>query len=205
LSLLSGKPTPGSSPGTVLIQPGEPTEFDPRYFEDGITVLIAQPGANPFDAMAGHKTLAYWSRLRTLRQAASVRGAGAGEAIWLNVSNHLASGAISNLFLVKDGQLLTPIARGEESEKGLPAPVLPGITRAAVIELAEGLGVTVKRQMLSIDDLLDADEVFLTNSSWHILPVSRVEKSPIGQGKAGDLTRRLRTDLLKLIERETSE
>lgn len=199
LSLLSGKP--GAAPGTVLIQPSEPTEYDPRYFEDGITVLIAQPGANPFDPLTGHKTLAYWARLRTLRQAAT---AGAGEAIWLNVSNHLASGAISNLFLVKEGQLLTPIARGEESEKGLPAPVLPGITRAAVIELAEGLGVTVKRQMLSIDDLLDADEAFLTNSSWHILPVSRVEKSPIGQGKAGDLTRRLRTDLLNLIERETS-
>lgn len=204
LSLLSGKPgvSPGTAPGTVLIQPGEPTEYDPRYFEDGITVLIAQPGANPFDAMAGHKTLAYWARLRTLRQAAT---AGAGEAIWLNVSNHLAGGAISNIFLVKDGQLLTPIARSEESEKGLPAPVLPGITRAAVIELAEGLGVTVKHQMLSIDDLLDADEAFLTNSSWHILPVSRVEKSPIGNAKAGDLTRRLRTDLMNLIERETSE
>lgn len=204
LSLLSAKQGagPGATPGTVLIQPGEPTEYDPRYFEDGITVFIAQPGANPFDALAGHKTLSYWHRLRTLRQAAT---AGAGEAIWLNVSNHLASGAISNIFLVKEGQLLTPIARGEESEKGLPAPVLPGITRAAVIELAEGLGVTVQRQMLSIDDLLDAEEVFLTNSSWQILPVSMVEKSRIGSGKAGDLTRRLRTDLLNLIERETGQ
>lgn len=194
-------PGSGDAPGTVLIQPTEPTEYDPRYFDEGITVLVAQPGANPFDAMAGHKTLAYWPRLRVLRQAASVQ---AGEAIWLNVSNHLASGCISNVFLVKEGQLLTPIARGEEADNALPAPVLPGITRAAVIELAEGLGVTVKRQMLSIDDLLEADEVFLTNSSWHILPVSKIEKAPVGEGKAGDLTKRLRTDLLNLIERETS-
>jgi branched-chain amino acid aminotransferase len=203
LSMLSGQPprNPGVA-GTILIQPTEPTEYDPRYFDEGITVLVAQPGANPFDALAGHKTLAYWSRLRTLRQAASV---GAGEAIWLNVSNHLASGSISNVFLVKEGQLLTPIARGEEADNTLPAPVLPGITRAAVIELAEELGVTVKRQMLSIDDLLEADEVFLTNSSWQVLPVSKVEKSPIGACKAGDLTKRLRADLLDLIERETTE
>ncbi len=199
LSLLATSGKPDDAPGTVLIQPTEATVYDPRYFEEGITVLVAQPGANPFDALAGHKTLAYWARLRTLRQAAT---AGAGEAIWLNVSNHLASGCISNIFLVKDGQLLTPIARDEEVENSLPAPVLPGITRAAVIEIAEGLGVTIKKQMLGIDDLLDADEVFLTNSSWQVLPVTKVEKSVVGAGVAGELTKRLRGELLELIEKE---
>ena len=202
LSMLSGGSPPKAPAGTVLIQPTEPTVYDPQYFEKGVTVLVAPPGANPFDPLAGHKTLSYWARLRTLRQAAS---AGAGEAIWLNVSNHLASGSISNIFLVKEGELLTPIARGEEADKALPAPVLPGITRAAVIELAEKLGVTVHKRMLSIEDLLGVDEVFLTNSSWRILPVSTVEKSPIGNGQAGDLTKRLREDLLNLIEQETSE
>ncbi len=201
MSMVSGETPPSTPTGTVLIQPTEPTEYDPKYFDEGITVLIAQPGANPFDPMAGHKTLNYWGRLRTLRQAAS---AGAGEAIWMNISNHLAGGAISNLFLVKDGELLTPIARGEEVDKSLPAPVLPGITRAAVIELAEGLGITVRKQMLAIDDLLEADEVFLTNSSWHVLPVSRVEKAEIGNGKAGEMTKKLREALLELIEEETA-
>jgi len=201
LSLLSGRPPQAASVGTVLIQPTEPTEYDPKYFEEGITVLIAQPGANPFDALAGHKTLNYWGRLRTLRQAAST---GAGEAIWLNITNHLASGAISNVFLVKDGELLTPIARGEEADKSLPAPVLPGVTRAAVIELAEGLGIKVRKRMLAIDDLVGADEVFLTNSSWQVLPVSRVEKAEIGDGKAGEMTSRLRGALLELIEEETT-
>lgn len=201
LSLLSGGASETSPVGTVLIQPTEPTEYDPKYFEEGITVLISRPGANPFDPLAGHKTLSYWGRLRTLRQAAS---AGAGEAIWLNITNHLASGAISNLFLVKDGELLTPIARGEEADKSLPAPVLPGVTRATVIELAEGLDIPVHRRMLGIDDLLGADEVFLTNSSWRVLPVSRVEKSQIADGRAGEVTTRLRGALLELIERETA-
>ncbi len=214
LTVTPGSPgSPGSSPqqpggasastptGMVLIQPTEPTQYDPKYFDEGITVMIAPPGANPFDAMAGHKTLNYWGRLRTLRQAAS---AGAGEAIWLNITNHLASGAISNLFIVKDGELLTPIARDEEVDKSLPAPVLPGVTRAAIIELAEGLGIPVHRRMLGIDDLLEADEVFLTNSSWRVLPVSRVEKSQVGDGKAGTMTTRLRGTLLELIEEETA-
>jgi branched-chain amino acid aminotransferase len=213
LSMLSGRSSQGgtggvsggasgvNSGGTVLIQPTAPTQYDPKYFQEGITVLIAQPGANPFDPLAGHKTLNYWGRLRTLRQAAS---AGAGEAIWMNISNHLAGGAISNLFLIKDGELLTPIARGEEVEKSLPAPVLPGITRAAVIELAEGQGITTHKRMLSIDDLVEADEVFLTNSSWQVLPVSRVEKAEVGDGKAGEITTRLRGALLELIEKETA-
>lgn len=200
MSMLAGGGSGGTA-GTILIQPTEPTQYDPKYFEEGVTVLVAQPGANPFDPLAGHKTLNYWGRLRTLRQAAS---AGAGEAIWMNITNHLAGGAISNLFLVKDGELLTPIARGEEIDKSLPAPVLPGITRAAVIELAEAKGITVHKRMLSIEDLIEADEAFLTNSSWHVLPISKVEKSELGNGKTGEMTKQLREALLALIEEETS-
>ncbi len=199
ISLLrdAAEKTPGL---TVLIQMTPPTAFDPAAFEKGVTVLIAPPLANPFDPLAGHKTLSYWGRLRVLRQAASV---GAAEAIIRNVSNHLASGAVSNLFLVHDGRLLTPFARGEETRGALPAPVLPGITRAAIIELAEKEGLTVERRMLSIDDLLQAQEVFLTNSSWFVLPVTRVEKHTVGEGTPGPITTRLREALLTLFHTET--
>jgi len=186
---------------TVLVIASPPTEYDPAYFEDGIRVVIAPPGANPFDALAGHKTLSYWGRLRTLRQAAA---AGAGEAIWLNVTNHLASGAVSNVFLVKEGELLTPYARGEEVQGALPAPVLPGITRQAIIELAQERDLTVHRRMLSVEDLLDADEVFLTNSSWLVLPVSSVERKTIGEGKAGPITKELKQALLERVQTETA-
>ncbi|MEX2212946.1 MAG: aminotransferase class IV [Phycisphaeraceae bacterium] len=184
---------------TLVITPTEPTQYDPAYFERGIMVLIAPAGANPFDALAGHKTLSYWGRLRTLRQAAAL---GAGEAIWLNVTNHLASGAVSNLFIVKDGELFTPIARGEEPDGGLPAPVLPGVTRATVLELAHRSGIKCHKQMLTVDDLLGADEVFLTNSSWQVLPVSKVERQAIGEGSVGEVTTALREGVLELIEKE---
>ena len=196
---LARRPEPAPPAQTVLVVAVPPTVYDPAYFEKGISVLVAPPLANPLDPLSGHKTLAYWGRLRTLRQAA----AGAGEAIWLNISNHLASGAVSNLFLVKAGTVFTPLARGEEVKGALPAPVLPGITRAAVLQLGAELGIEARRQMLAIDDLLDADEVFLTNSSWQLLPVTRVEKKPIGDGQVGPWSRRLRAALLDQVEQET--
>jgi len=183
-------PEPGDEPQpTIAIVPAPPTHYDPQYFEQGISAMISPDRANPLDALAGHKTLNYWGRLRTLRLAAA---AGAGEAIWLSVTNHLASGAISNLFLVKDGILQTPIAQGEEIDGSLPSPVLPGTTRKACIDAAMSLGMTVERKMLTIEDLLDADEVMLTNSGWDVLPVTRVEKNTIGDGTVGEVARQLR-------------
>lgn len=187
---------------TVCVQASEPTSFAPGYFDQGVRVRLYGQGANPFDITAGHKTLNYWARLRSLRQAAA---SDCAEAIWLSVTNHLASGAVSNLFLVKDGELLTPIARGEEKAEALPAPVLPGITRQAVIELAESRNITVRKQMLTVEDLLDADEVFLTNSNWKVLPVVAVEQKDIADGQVGTVTRSLREALLQAVEDETAD
>lgn len=186
---------------TVCVQASEPTAFAPGYFDQGVRVRLYGQGANPFDITAGHKTLNYWARLRSLRQAAA---ADCAEAIWLSVTNHLASGAVSNLFVVKDGKLMTPIARGEEKPDALPAPVLPGITRQAVIEVAEAQGVAAEKRMLTVEDLLEADEVFLTNGNWKVLPVVAVEQKDIANGKVGPLTQQLRQAVLALIETETS-
>lgn len=186
---------------TVCVQASEPTAFAPGYFDQGVRVRLYGQGANPFDITAGHKTLNYWARLRSLRQAAA---SDCGEAIWLSVTNHLASGAVSNIMLIKDGELLTPIARGEEKPEALPAPVLPGITRQAVIDAAEAQGITVKKQMLSIEDLLEADEVFLTNSNWKVLPVVAVEQKDIADGKVGPITQSLRQAVLAMVESETA-
>ncbi len=187
---------------TVAIVPSEPTAYAPEYFTQGITVVIHGPAASPFDDNAGHKTLNYWSRLRSLRRAAA---AGAGEAIWLNITNHLASGAVSNLMLVKEGRLLTPFARGEEVPEALRAPVLPGVTRATVIELAHQHGIEVVRKMLTVEDLLEADEVLLTNSGWGVLPVTQVEQRKIADGQVGEMTTQLRLGLNAMFVAETAD
>ncbi len=105
---------------------------------------------------------------------------------------------MSNIFLVKNGELLTPIARGEEVKGGLPSPVLPGITRGAVMEYAAARQMACRRVMLSVEEMLGADEVFLTNSSWGVLPVVSVvglgEKKAIGDGVPGRVTGELREE-----------
>ncbi|MCA9299890.1 MAG: aminotransferase class IV, partial [Phycisphaerales bacterium] len=87
--------------------------------------------------------------------------------------------------------LFTPPARGEEERGAMPSPVLPGVTRRAIFEYASDHDLEIRRQWLTIDDLLRADEVFLTNSSWTILPVRAVEGHEIGE--PGPVTRMLRT------------
>lgn len=208
LSMLKASPD-GSGPTeamavrqTVALVPQPPTTYDPAFFTRGVTVTLHGPAANPFDETAGHKTLNYWQRLRALRRAA---GAGAAEAIWLNVSNHLASGCVSNLLLVKNGELLSPYARGEEEPGALPAPVLPGVTRDVLFELAPAAGLKVVRRMLTIDDLLDAEEVMLTNSGWGVLPVVRVEQREIGAGAVGPATLALREAWEATVESETTK
>lgn len=206
-SLEGAAPPPSRVDPTILIVAQPATQYPPEMFERGISAVIGDARINPLDPMSGHKTLTYWGRLRELQAAATKH---AGEAILFMVSNHLAGGCVSNIFLYTGGSLLTPIARGEEElvagqgshsagdiprlQTGalLPSPVLPGITRQWVADWAADQQVPTIRRMLTIDDLLAADEVFLTNSSWGVLPVVQVEQEQIGSGAVGGLTADLR-------------
>jgi branched-subunit amino acid aminotransferase/4-amino-4-deoxychorismate lyase len=190
---------------TVLVVAQPATEYPADFFERGVAVTLADLKVNPLDPMSGHKTINYWGRLRELQIAA---GKKAGEALVFQVTNHLAGGCVSNAFIVKDGRLLTPIARGEEAEVAaegdpeahagavMPSPVLPGVVRRLVMEAAKERGIEVDRRMLTIHDVLGADEVFLTNSSWGVLPVVKVEREAIGDGVVGMVTKRVREAVL---------
>ena len=172
-------------------------------FERGVLVTLAEMRVNPFNPLEGHKTLSYWARLRELQAAAAKR---AGEALVFTITNHLAGGCVSNAMIVKDGVIHTPIARGEEEQEAtrsggtgvpIPSPVLPGVTRRIVTRLAGEVGIEVRRRMITIHEILSADEVFLTNSSWGVLPVTRVESQSIGSGEVGEVTRRIRGEWLR--------
>ncbi len=173
----------------VVIACHEATNYPPEMFEKGVPVVLADGRVNPLDPLAGHKTIQYWQRLRELQNA---HAKGASEALVFQVTNHLAGGCVSNVFLVHDGVLLTPIAHGEEERGAIASPVLPGITRRAIIEHAREMGIGVDRRLLTYDDLCSADEVFLTNSSWGVLPVIALERETIGGGRVGELTRSFR-------------
>jgi branched-chain amino acid aminotransferase len=169
--------------------------YPAHFYAQGLTVMLNdEQKLNPYDHQAGHKTLDYFSRLAALREA--VRR-GAGEALWFNVHNYLQSASIANVFLVKDKTLLTPPTDEELRDPALaacPYPksnVLPGVTRGAILDLARANNIPTRLQALNVTNVLEADEIFLTNSIMQIMPVGRVEKHTVGQSMPGDITQML--------------
>ncbi len=170
--------------------------YPDEFYQRGMTaIVIDEHKLNPYDIQAGHKTLNYFSRLSALRDATQ---RGAGEALWFNVHNYLLSGSISNILIVKNGTLITPPTRDDlldpaikERTPYLKSAVLPGITRLAVIELAAQHNIPISVGPITIESVLDADEVFLTNSAMGVMPLCRIERKAIANDKPGQITQRL--------------
>ena len=191
----------------ITATPLEP--YPDEFYRRGMTVIVLdEQKLNPYEITAGYKTLSYFPRLAALRSATQ---RGAGEALWFNVHNYLQSGSVANVFLVKDGRLLTPPTPREMQDKSLwermPYPksaVLPGITREAILEIAREEGIDAQPSAININELLEADEVFLTNSIMQVMPVTRIEQKPLGEGVPGHTTRRLTEGLDARIRQETA-
>ena len=141
--------------------------------------IIATTRRNEHSPLANVKALGYLDNILARREA---EARGADEALLLNTAGRLASASAANLFLVRGGSLLTP-----PSSEG----VLPGVTRAAVIELAEGQGLTVAEVSMEPADLSTADEAFLTNSLIELRALVAVDGKAIGGGRPGPVTERL--------------
>ena len=181
--ILTAGPQGGEPSLIILVRPLPPLPVDPE--RDGVGVLLsdwirAAPGGLPADVKT-HSTL-LGARL-AVREAEE---AGAHEAVIRGAAGHLAEGATSNLFLVEDGVVRTP-----PLEDGL----LPGITRALVLEVLQELDVPFEETPLAPDRIAGAGEAFLTSSSREVLPVTWTvtpgeARRSIGSGKPGPLTRR---------------
>ena len=190
----------------VFLTAAELEPYPAEYYERGLTVvLLDEQKLNPYDAAAGHKTLNYFSRLAALREA---NRRGAGEALWFNVHNYLESESITNVFVVKGGELTTPPTPADLHDSAVASKVpypksaaLPGVTRAVVMELAAKLDLRAAPGAIDVSRLLDADEVFLTNSIMGVMPVCRIERKPIGDDRPGPVTRRLSEAYAKLVAR----
>lgn len=174
---------------TIVASAAPHVDYPRELYQKGATVTLS-PYAQGNDPTFGHKTTSYFARLAALRGA---HQAGATEALWRTPDGRLAEGSISNLFLVIDGELCTP---------PLNTPVLPGITRAAVLEAAARVRVPASEEPLVPEDLRQCDEAFITNSMIEILPVVRVGREPIGNEKPGEITIRLYEALSSLIREE---
>lgn len=161
-----------------------------KLYQDGAQVALSSYRVSPLDPTGGHKTTSYLPRLLGLREAQQKQ---CMEALWFTTRNTLAEGCISNVFVVKSATIKTP---------PLDTPVLPGIARATVLELARSMDIAATETALSIDDLLDADEVFLTNVVMQVMPVTKIERRDIADGKVGPMAQRLRAAFGELVRKE---
>jgi branched-chain amino acid aminotransferase len=155
--------------------------YPAKYYDEGLEVVTASIIRNHPNALSPRvKSLNYLNNI--LAKIEAVR-AGCQEAIMLNHGGELAECTGDNIFLVKHGVLRTP-----PSDAG----ILEGVTRNAVIELAEAAGITVQQMALTRHDVYAADECFLTGTAAEVVPVVKVDGRAIGTGKPGPITRQLR-------------
>lgn len=112
----------------------------------------------------------------------AARAASAEEALLVDREDHLLEGATSNVFGVREGRLITP---------PLALGILPGITRAHVIALAQELSLEVEERALLASELFDLDELFISSSIRELVPVVRVDGRAIGTGRPGPLAARV--------------
>jgi branched-chain amino acid aminotransferase len=106
-----------------------------------------------------------------------LRGTGADECLVRDVDGAVAEGATSNVFFVADGTLKTP---------SLAGPILPGVTRAVVLELAAERGIPVETGTYDVEAVRAAEEAFLTNTTWELRPVATVDGVAVGGGPITD-------------------
>ena len=156
--------------------------YPPELYEQGLELVTVSVMRNHPAALSPRvKSLNYLNNI-----LAKIEGIQAGcvEALMLNHKGEVAECTGDNIFLVRQGRLLTP-----PNDAG----ILEGITRDAVIGLGGELGIEVREIALTKHDVYIADECFLTGTAAEVVPVVKVDSRIIGDGTPGPMTRQLMT------------
>ncbi|HVH86724.1 MAG TPA: branched-chain amino acid transaminase, partial [Terriglobales bacterium] len=158
--------------------------------DDGVDVCVSswtRIAPNTLPAMA--KSGANYMNSQLIKMEAILNGY--VEGIALDVNGYVSEGSGENLFLVRKGTVYTaPLGNS----------VLPGITRAAVIDLIRELGFPVVEQMIPREMLYIADELFFTGTAAEVTPIRTVDKITVGDGKTGPITRAVHKEFFDIVE-----
>lgn len=153
--------------------------YPEEYYSKGLAIITcATRRPAPAALMPQVKSLNYLNNIMAKVEAIQ---AGAMEAVMLNEQGYVSECTGDNLFLLKNGTLLTPpVSDG----------ALDGVTRQVILQLAAELGIPAKEQTLTRYDIFIADECFLTGTAAEVIPVIALDRRPIGEGVPGPLTAR---------------
>ena len=161
---------------TVIIFAKPLTPYPKGMYEKGINAKVVCIRTNELSPISRIKSLSFLNNILA-RQEAMRKGF--DEAILMNTRGHVAEAATSSVFLVRGDRLITP---------SLASGILPGVTRRVVLRLAGEAGLKAGEASISYKELTGADEVFLTNSLFEVMPVVKVDGRKIGRGTVGAKT-----------------
>lgn len=165
------------NPTFVVIAEGF-REYPEKYYSEGVKFIIAKTRRNLIEAL--NPKIKSLNFLNNILAKIEAKERGAYEALMLNAEGFLSEGTVCNIFFVRNNILCTP---------SVETGVLDGITRELVIDLAKETGIQVSEGDFLPEDLFGASEVFFTNTTSEVMPVSQVEDVDYA---VGDLTRMLR-------------
>lgn len=174
-----------STQPALVIFTRQPLAYSPDHYRYGLSAGFVNIRRNEYSPLVRLKTLNYLENLLAKKEA---RARGWDEALFLNTAGNLAEGSVSNIFLVKENQIITP-----DVNQGL----LPGIARQVVLEKCVSTWIPVQERVICPQEIWEADECFLTNSLMGVMPLVKVNGHPIGDGRPGKITKKLYQEIFK--------
>ncbi|MFA6141858.1 MAG: aminotransferase class IV [Candidatus Omnitrophota bacterium] len=181
--------TRGENKSNAVIIARDFEGYPGSIYKYGITAKIADTRQNEYSPIVNIKTLNFLNYIMSKEEA---KRDGFDDAILINTKGYVAEAATSNVFIVKKDSLITP---------AISCGILPGITRAVVIEIAKRLKMKTIEKCCTVSELLNSNEVLLTNSCAEVVPVVKVGSKCIGSGKPGELTKLLHISYQKEVIR----
>ena len=170
---------------TVFVIADKISLYPPEVYQRGLHCIVSSLARNhPNTTSPRVKSLNY---LNNVMAKADAMDLGADEAIMLTTDGYVCECTGDNLFLVRDGEILTP-----PTSMG----ILEGITRNLVMEMSGKRGIAVHEKMLIRHDLYIADECFGTGTAAEVVPITRIDGRKVGDGTPGPITRQLIGDFI---------
>jgi branched-chain amino acid aminotransferase len=167
----------------------------PDALEAGVEACVSswqRPEPNTFPGFA--KAAGHYNNAQLIRMEAVANGY--ADAIALSPGGLVSEGSGQNVFLVRNGVVITPTLDGT---------LLHGITRDAILTIAKDLGFPVSAQEVPRESLYTADEVFFTGTAMEVTPVRSIDRIQIGSGRAGPITRQLQKRFMQIVHGEVED
>ena len=173
---------------TILIQAKPFTPYDEKLYKEEMSLIVSRHRRSTTSPICRHKTTNLLTSILLKEEACNKS---ANDSIVLNTDGHVAECIVSNIFMVKNGSVVTP---------SLDTNILPGITRSTVLDICQNSGIPAREECFKIETLIKADEVFITNSLMEIMPVSRIDDCQDWKGTLpGKITQQLMSEYKSLI------